>query len=277
MGFGIAGVAIVVIIAGGWLWAAAILFAMWQAFRELSRMFEAKQVMPSWPTCIVTGVVLVLLAQFNQTTFLMPAVAFGVIAGFIRVLFRQPRSGGVLDMAATFLSIVYLGFLPMHFILLRNLSGPALYSFGIVQLDFGAIVMLATAFVVAFTDVGAYFVGKLLGKTPLYPEVSPNKTVEGAIGGLCFAMLFGLMFLLTPQMVLWQALLLSVLLGVGSQLGDLTESLIKRDAGMKDSGTLFQSHGGLLDRMDSYIFCGAIAYYFVTWFVLHQGLLSEYW
>lgn len=275
MGFGIAGVAIVVITVGGWLWMAAILYAMWQAFQELARLVDAKSVQPSHTITIITGVVLVLLAQFGLTEFLAPAVAFGVIAGFIRLLFRQPQAG-ILDMGVTFLAIFYLGFLPMHYILLRNLGGPIVVSLGPIGLDVGGMAMMATAFVVAFTDVGAYFIGKLLGKTPLYPAVSPKKTVEGALGGILCGMAFGLLFLLTG-MALWQAMVLSLLLGIGSQLGDLTESLMKRDAGLKDSGTLFQSHGGLLDRLDSYIFCGAIAYYFIIWVVRHQGVAAQLW
>jgi len=111
--------------------------------------------------------------------------------------------------------------------------------------------------IVAFTDVGAFFVGKSIGKTKFSPT-SPNKTLEGVIGGVFFATLAGSAFALykdldTPTIVI----IVSWITAIASIFGDLFESYLKREAGVKDSGTLLPGHGGVLDRLDGYLF-GAI-------------------
>lgn len=114
-------------------------------------------------------------------------------------------------------------------------------------------------------DIGAYIMGKWLGRTRL-SDISPKKTVEGAIFGLLGSVIvaeLGAWYLAWPY---WSAtgLLLGILIGIVSLLGDLTESMMKRDAGVKDSGQLIPGHGGILDRTDSYVFTAPLVYYFVT-------------
>jgi phosphatidate cytidylyltransferase len=115
------------------------------------------------------------------------------------------------------------------------------------------------------SDIGAYLGGKWLGRTPL-SNISPKKTVEGAVCGMVASMsvaLYGSYLLGWP---VWPATgaAFGFIIGTSSLLGDLTESLMKRDAGVKDSGALIPGHGGILDRTDSYVFTGALVYYFVT-------------
>jgi len=112
-------------------------------------------------------------------------------------------------------------------------------------------------------DTGAYFVGRAFGKRKLHPKVSPKKTVEGAIGGLVGSVGGGcvLIALLGLPLAPWKVLVLSALGGALAQLGDLTESLLKRACGVKDSGTLLPGHGGMLDRVDGVIF----AFPFFAW------------
>lgn len=132
-----------------------------------------------------------------------------------------------------------------------------------------------TLAVISASDIGAYYVGRALGKHLLYPEISPKKTQEGAIGGLFCGLLLGVGCALLWNIPMGHAVILSVLLVIVGQLGDLTESMMKRDVGMKDSGELLASHGGFLDRADSYIFSGVVSYYYIYWFVLRQGLAPE--
>ncbi|MFA1713018.1 phosphatidate cytidylyltransferase [Peribacillus frigoritolerans] len=124
------------------------------------------------------------------------------------------------------------------------------------SLGLGLIYILLTLFTIWATDSGAYFIGKSLGKRKLWPEISPNKTVEGFIGGLISAMVVGVLFYAFSSLdyTLLQLLLISLIIGVFGQLGDLVQSAYKRHYGVKDSGKLLPGHGGILDRLDSVIF-----------------------
>lgn len=118
--------------------------------------------------------------------------------------------------------------------------------------DFGMRVLVWLVVVVALTDTGAYFVGKSIGKTPFSPT-SPNKTLEGVLGGVLIASVAGA-FLGTFFVSFALAFCISIATSVASVFGDLFESLLKREAGIKDSGNLFPGHGGMLDRLDGYLF-----------------------
>jgi len=111
--------------------------------------------------------------------------------------------------------------------------------------------------IVAMSDVGAFFVGKTIGKTPFSPT-SPNKTLEGVMGGIFFATIFGTYLAYSMDLVsVSVAIIVSLLTSIASIFGDLFESYLKREAGVKDSGNLLPGHGGVLDRVDGYLF-GAI-------------------
>ena len=104
-------------------------------------------------------------------------------------------------------------------------------------------------------DTGAYLVGSLIGKTPLFPSVSPNKTWEGSIGGVITTFIFGgLLGLFFTEIALQHWLVLAVIVAIFGSLGDLVESMLKRSVGVKDSGNLLPGHGGVLDRFDAFIF-----------------------
>jgi phosphatidate cytidylyltransferase len=117
-------------------------------------------------------------------------------------------------------------------------------------------------------DIGAYIMGKWLGRTRL-SEISPKKTVEGSVCGVLGSILVGVIGAWCLDWPYWQitGILLGSLIGIVSLLGDLTESMMKRDAGVKDSGQLIPGHGGILDRTDSYVFTAPLVYYFITLFL----------
>jgi phosphatidate cytidylyltransferase len=117
---------------------------------------------------------------------------------------------------------------------------------------------------VVASDSGAYFVGRSLGRVKLLPRVSPNKTVEGAIGGLAASIVAALALrpLLASQWSIGAAVTMAVAVGVLAQFGDLAGSAFKRVAGVKDSGWIFPGHGGLLDRTCSLVFAAAFTYYY---------------
>lgn len=120
-----------------------------------------------------------------------------------------------------------------------------------------------TLLVIMSCDSCAYFIGRKIGKRKLYPAVSPNKSVEGALGGLVGSILAVFLAKLTflPLIGFFDGLALGLVLGTAGQLGDLFESLLKRACGVKDSGTIIPGHGGLLDRLDSLLFAFPLVYY----------------
>ncbi len=205
-------------------------------------------------------------------------LTIGIYISFFRLLFRHENPPATIaDIAATILGFIYVGWLPVHLVLLRNLSPQGLAPIAFPLQQPGLAYVWASLFVIWATDISAYYAGKQFGKHLLYPLISPKKTVEGAVGGLiaavCVAtgvvyMADNFLFTCHPfNHNMWQAPLLGALVSVAAQLGDLCESLLKRDAGLKDSSDIFPGHGGFLDRGDSLIMGGAISYYWV-WLVV---------
>ena len=121
--------------------------------------------------------------------------------------------------------------------------------------EFGVMVLFWLLIIVAATDTGAYFAGKTFGRTP-FCETSPNKTLEGVVGGMIFAVIMGI-FTSINEVGILGAIIVSAIVSLSSVFGDLYESYLKREAGVKDSGNILPGHGGVLDRTDGYLF-GAI-------------------
>ena len=170
----------------------------------------------------------------------------------------------LLSATATVSGVLYTGGTLSFALLLRHL--PEIRgAMPVRPLDGFLLVMLPVA-VTALGDSASYFVGKRMGRTRLAPRLSPGKTVEGSIGGLAGAVVTGYVaglfmdkvatLTLTPVMCAG----IGLLLGIAGQLGDLSESLLKREAGVKDSGSLLPGHGGVLDRFDSLLFTMPLAY-----------------
>lgn len=138
-------------------------------------------------------------------------------------------------------------------------------------LDYGPSWILLAMMLAWFGDTGAYFVGRFFGKHRLLPSVSPSKTVEGSLGGLAFSVLGAFVAATTylPVLPYGHALALGIVGGAVGQCGDLFESLIKRATGVKDSGTLLPGHGGMLDRIDAFLFTCAVTWLYAT--LLHPG------
>ncbi|ASI35711.1 MULTISPECIES: phosphatidate cytidylyltransferase [unclassified Exiguobacterium] len=140
------------------------------------------------------------------------------------------------------------------FLLLTSVYvGVGFASFAFIRLlDNGLTLSLLIILLIWFTDSGAYFVGKRFGKTKLWPAISPNKTIEGAAGGILLAVLLGVIFeAITPTIGYAEVVLLALIVAVVGQLGDLVQSAYKRHYGVKDAGSLLPGHGGILDRFDS--------------------------
>ncbi|MFJ5761826.1 phosphatidate cytidylyltransferase [Neobacillus sp. NPDC093182] len=141
------------------------------------------------------------------------------------------------------------------------------FYFFIETRDAGLVYIFYSLFMIWATDSGAYFVGKATGKNKLWPEISPNKTVEGSVGGVVCALIVAVLFsLLTDINANLVALLaITAVLSIFGQIGDLVQSAFKRHFGVKDSGNILPGHGGILDRFDSLLFVLPLLHFFHLW------------
>jgi phosphatidate cytidylyltransferase len=198
----------------------------------------------------VAGLLCCFGAYREPSRYLPFLIILWLIYCLARFVWEFPRTK-LHDVSFNFLAVCYVSLLFSHLILLRELNQGVYLTFLAIALTWA-------------TDTGAYFVGRAMGRNKLAPLVSPNKTIEGAIGGLIFAvgvsLAVGYMF---PNSSLSSGslTLLGLAAGITGQLGDLVESAIKRIAGVKDSGKLIPGHGGVLDRFDSILFTVPTVYY----------------
>ncbi len=154
------------------------------------------------------------------------------------------------DVARTFIGALYVGFMLSHLVLLHRFEA-------------GEIFVLAVIVSVWANDVFAYLIGSALGRTKMAPRISPNKTWEGFAGGALFTVVVWSSLTLVPQNTIQLPILILIglVVAVAGAVGDLLESRIKREGGVKDSGTFFPGHGGVLDRFDSLIVVSVVSYY----------------
>ena len=183
----------------------------------------------------------------------------------IREVFRRDMSRSLEHMAVTVFGIMYIGWLGSHLVMLREL--PAVVG---AEDYIGARLVFLAALLTWATDTGAYIMGVALGRHPLIERISPKKTMEGAVGGLVGAALAGWACSNTvvPFLTPLAGVLLGLVIGIAAILGDLVESLIKRDVGIKDSAELIPGHGGVLDRFDSLLFTAPVLYYYFRFFII---------
>ena len=239
---------------------------------EFYRIAEAGGAEPLARTGIVAAAVLPLLVHAHyRSVFTTPTVvgvlfALGVLAAAIwrRGVSRKPLGAA----ATTVLGVLYVG-------------APLCYGYALRYHDYavgraaGTAVVMFPVLLTWASDIGAYAVGRLIGRRKLIPSVSPGKTVEGALGALVATVIVALLyerFVLRPVAQLaiapWWAALFGLVVSVAAQTGDLAESLLKREAGVKDSSHLLPGHGGILDRFDSLFFVLPVSYLLLGWLLL---------
>jgi phosphatidate cytidylyltransferase len=259
------------------------------AIQELLKLSEAYQLRPfRWPTYVFVGLFFLFMAvsppskPLLDTAIFIATIGFAAaIAPFIFLIVGMRRvdlSTGFPAAAVSVLAFTYVA-LPLAFLV------------QIRQQWSGAFMLLYLLLVVWAGDILAYFIGRSLGRHLMSPRISPKKTWEGALASLLASVGVGILlynyalpissaFLSVGLMQrrdgyfalqappLWSILLLSAAINIAAQLGDLVESLIKRGAGVKDSGAILPGHGGMLDRIDALLFAAPVLWYYAAWQVM---------
>jgi phosphatidate cytidylyltransferase len=229
---------------------------------EFYRLAQHKQIHPNLPVGVLAGAAMAPLVYFRlgQGVWLLCIAAFVLLV--ITELFRRPRpeSGPLVNVAGTLMGLIYVAGLLSFLLMLRELPRQKGSEYD------HAGTWIAMLFLTTWIcDTAAYFVGLQFGKHKLFERVSPKKTVEGAFGGLVFAVLAAVacyhFFVIGLQ--LRDAVIIGILIGTVGQMSDLVESLFKRDAGVKDSSRLIPGHGGMLDRFDSEMLVAPLVYFYL--------------
>jgi phosphatidate cytidylyltransferase len=199
------------------------------------------------------GLGLILSILISQGNVQIAFPFFALLLLLLSILYMgisENLSSTISHMGIMFFGMFYIGFLLSHVSLIRNLaSGKQWVLFLIITVWAG--------------DASALLCGSLFGRHKLYPKISPKKTYEGLAGGIVGSIMVALAFALIfiPQLEIGSCILLAIGLGVLGQLGDFTESMLKRGAQVKDSGSLIPGHGGMLDRLDSLLFSAPFLHY----------------
>lgn len=248
---------------GGWAFNGFVTLVMLLAALEFSRVFKKLGAQPFTPL-LLAGVLLFLLQrwffpQAGLDLLLTGLIALSALTALIQYEtgVKEATIGFAVDLAGT----LYLGWVGGFFITLRNLP----YGLG------WTLTALPTIWL---ADCGAYFIGRWLGKKKMAPKLSPKKTWAGFGGGLLAGTLSGTLLValwgaigwLPPKTLLWQGALMGLVLAGLTPIGDLLISLFKRSASLKDTGNLIPGHGGVLDRIDTWLWAAMLGYYMVRMF-----------
>ena len=199
----------------------------------------------------ITITALLTVSSYYPDFITKPVIlTLAIIISAIWLLFLPMKDRALHNWAWLIAGIIYLGWMVSYWAELRNLTN-------------GREWMYWSITTIIASDITAFFIGRAWGRHYIAPTISPKKTWEGAIGGaigsIIAATILGIAFSLS--LTYWQLVLAGCFISIIAQLGDLVESLLKRNSGVKDSGTWVPGHGGILDRIDSYIFTGALVYY----------------
>ncbi len=244
---------LIAIIWFGGPWFALLMAAMagiagWEFYGMASRL----KIQPLTYFGIVWILLIVISPFCPYPSALTILITSAIIISLIWMLFRHPRDQAFAGWAWTMAGILYIGWMLSYWVRLRGL-------------ETGKGLVFLTIFTTFANDTGAFFIGRTWGRHPLCRSVSAGKTWEGAIGGLAssLAAVFIINAIFKLPFSYWQIALAGLIISVFAQLGDLVESLLKRNSGVKDAGKLIPGHGGILDRVDSLIFTGVIVYLLV--------------
>lgn len=217
---------------------------------EYRKMVEKEHIFLFYSVLFVEAIMLVTM-YWGWKSWASVGLMLAFLLIFIHAIIYYPKIT-VVDMGINFLAILYIGWTLPHLI-------------AIERLPYGTTMLFYLFIAIWSSDTGAYFAGRFLGKHKLAPLVSPNKTIEGSIGGIVTTIVVLLLINLGFKLFAIQEIIgLAIILSVVGQIGDLVESMLKRFMGIKDSGNILPGHGGILDRFDSLIMAAPFLFYSVV-------------
>jgi len=239
---------VAIVIVGGLTFTGAMIVFAWIGLSELFRMTGSER--PLQLVAFAAAAGMILAAYFGDQFQIVLAGAAAFPLMFLVAASRGSIQGSTRAMAMTTFGVLWIGIPFTHAVLLRELP------------DHGAALLVDVLVATFVADTAAYAVGRMVGRHPLAPDISPNKTFEGLLGGFVGGTMgFWFAGLYQDWLPGVDALLMGMAVAILAPMGDLFESMIKRDLGVKDSGNVFGPHGGLLDRLDAVFFTIVIGYY----------------
>jgi len=245
---------IIAVIVVDWVCALTITFFIGLGLYEFFTMLEKKGVGIYKYFGIAIGLIIPFSILFRFELTRKWEFLFLVLALLILIVmqFRRRQSNGVIvDISTTLFGILYIAWFFSFMIKIRYLDG-------------GLGFLISLLLITKLGDIGAYFIGTHFGKTPFMPKISPKKTVEGSIAGLIFSIIGALISMRFLKQSYLEVICIGIAIGILGQLGDLSESLMKRDCGVKDSGHLLPGMGGILDEIDSLLFTAPAFYFYLS-------------
>lgn len=259
--------------AGGWWLYVLIAFITLMGLGELYSALMVRKMRPEAGVGYLCALLMLMAAQFvppEQWAYAVIACVFATVAAPLAAQFgRTGQPGRLRDSAVTTLGVLYIA-LPMSFIFLLCKFDIAQAVTGVSSGPFkartGALLTVAAA--VWLLDTAAWAIGHLFGRIKLAPRLSPRKTLEGAVAGGLTAVIATMGVGAWAGLPLIHGLILGILLAFAAQIGDLTESVIKRDLGLRDFGTLLGPHGGMLDTFDGILFAAPVAWLYLHFFLV---------
>ena len=231
------------------------------SFVEFAEMANSKEASVNKIIGIIT-VIFLIVNSFNNFIDLQLLLLSSTLLLLLIELFRK-KGSAILNIGSTLLGILYIGLFSSSIVGIRELYANSLHYSN------GGLIIISIFITLWLTDSAAYFLGTAFGKHKLFPRVSPNKSWEGAIFGFIFAIISMVVLksiLLT--FISWtDSIVIGLIIGLFGQMGDLVESLFKRDAGVKDSSNVIPGHGGILDRFDSLICSSPFIFIYFTYII----------
>ncbi len=276
------------IVSGGWPFLVGVMLFIGLGQHEFYKLIEGKGARPLVGLGLVTGLVIPVLAYFGNEYHTMLLVTVLLLMMMVAQLGKAQIHEALASISGTFFGVFYVSWLFSHAVLLRQIWQAGVASYGVegaaalgLVPDSGIFMLLFAPVACIGCDAGALFVGRAWGKRKLAPQISPSKSVEGAVGGVIAGIAFSALLKLIFDFA-WPALSaalpwalvvpFSMALGIVGMVGDLEESLLKRDAHVKDTGTLLPGIGGVLDRIDSPLLAIPLMYYMLLgYFWLSHG------